>query len=325
MPTLTGPDPTAFLAAIAGTSAAMVAITGGLLVARFVTIASEQDGADKLVQDATERLATAQRRLEKAREKLHNWDLRDFFQPKVIRAIKDGEHNLFALRKLADPTALTHDEIYEGFRIIHTELRRAKSALEKLFADNPVQEDYLEWEDFRHVHASSLPEIEWDDVWEIVYIGILEGPDQEASASRSVYDNPALALVAAAPYFTVSTPPEYVALDAQRRDAIFADLAKAEQRLEDIEDELGRLTRERDAIGRPKGLGSGLAVLGFFTVVGIIVPLWIMSRGPDRLTAHLGEVVFWLFFAGLLGLLGHMSWLALRLSVARRKSKEQKG
>jgi hypothetical protein len=53
--TPTGPDPTTFLAAIAGTSAAMVAIVGGLLVARFVAIASEQDGADKLVQDARER------------------------------------------------------------------------------------------------------------------------------------------------------------------------------------------------------------------------------------------------------------------------------
>jgi hypothetical protein len=319
--TPSAPDPTAFLAAIAGTTAAMVAITGGLLVARFVAIASEQDGADKLVKDATQRLATAQQRLEETREKLHDWDLGDFFQPTVIRAIKDGERNLFALRKLADPTALTHDEIYEGFRIIRTELRRAKSVLEGMFADKITQEDYLEWEDFRHVHASSLPVIKWDDVWEIVYIDILEGADEEPSASRSVYDNPAF--VAAVPYLMVSTPPEYVALNAQRRDAILADLAKAEQRTEDVEGELARLTRERDAIVRPKGLGSGLTVLAFFTLVGIIAPLWIMSKGPDRLTAHLGEVVFFMFFAGLLALLGHMSWLALRLSVGRRKPSEQ--
>lgn len=39
-----------------------------------------------------------------------------------------------------------------------------------------------------------------------------------------------------------------------------------------------------------------------------------MSRAPQRLTAHLGEVVFWLFFTGLLALLGYMSVLALRLS-----------
>jgi hypothetical protein len=43
-----------------------------------------------------------------------------------------------------------------------------------------------------------------------------------------------------------------------------------------------------------------------------------MSRGPKQLTAHLGEVVFWLFLAGLLALLGYMGALALRLSGWRR-------
>jgi hypothetical protein len=64
----------------------------------------------------------------------------------------------------------------------------------------------------------------------------------------------------------------------------------------------------------PKGLGWGLVVLAVFTVVGVVVPLWLMSRGTNRLTVHLGEVVFWLFFAGLALLLAYMTYLSLRLS-----------
>lgn len=93
--------------------------------------------------------------------------------------------------------------------------------------------------------------------------------------------------------------------------------------MEDIEDELARLQRARKAIVRPKGLGWGLVVLGFFTLVGVIVPIWLMSRAPKRLTAHLGEVVFWLFLIGLLALLGYMSALALRLSGWRRRNRSK--
>jgi hypothetical protein len=70
---------------------------------------------------------------------------------------------------------------------------------------------------------------------------------------------------------------------------------------------------------------GGLVVLGFFTLVGVIIPIWLMSRGPTRLTAHLGEVVFWLFFVGLLALLGYMATLALRLSGWRRSAQAQSG
>jgi hypothetical protein len=106
----------------------------------------------------------------------------------------------------------------------------------------------------------------------------------------------------------------YSPLDAQRRDALWASVARAEQHREDLEDEYGRLQRARDAIVRPKGLGWGLAVLGFFTLVGVLIPIWLMSRPPERLTAHFGEFVFWLFFAGLLTLFIYMGALALRLS-----------
>lgn len=123
----------------------------------------------------------------------------------------------------------------------------------------------------------------------------------------------------------IPTPPEYVALGIQRRNTLRDDVARAAQHVEDVEEELARLQRARDAIVRPKGLGWGLVVLGSFTLVGVIIPIWLMSRAPERLTAHFGEVVFWLFFAGLLALLGYMSILALRLSGWRKHTETPDG
>lgn len=117
----------------------------------------------------------------------------------------------------------------------------------------------------------------------------------------------------------VPRPREYVVLDVQRRDAMQVDLSRAEQRVEDVEAEVAQLERARDAVVRPKGLGWGLVVLAVFTVVGVIVPVWLMSRGPKQLTVRLGEIVFWLFLTGLLLLVGYMSVLAMRLSGRWRK------
>lgn len=306
------PDPSPFLSTIAATSAAMVAIVGGLLVARFVTIASEQEGAQRLLEDAQDRLSAARRREQEAREQLHNWYIDDFFEAKVIQAIGDGEHDIHALRKRGSYSPLTDDELAVTIKEITDEFAVARSTLRELLAGSGDLGDQPEWGDFKHLHPS-LPDASWDEVWEAAYEGIVR-PPQPRAASHGLFgglDYPGLSIA-------VPTPPEYVALDIQRRDALRNELARATQRVEDLDGERDRHQRSRDAIVRPKGLGWGLIVLAFFTFVGVIIPIWLMSRAPKRLTAHFGEVVFWLFFAGLLALLIYMGALALRLSGWRR-------
>jgi hypothetical protein len=55
-------DPNAFLSTVAAVSATMVAIVGGLLVARFVAIDGEQQGAQQLLNEAQGRSMTARQR-----------------------------------------------------------------------------------------------------------------------------------------------------------------------------------------------------------------------------------------------------------------------
>jgi len=303
-------DPTPFLSTIAAVSATLVAIVGGLLVARFVTIDTEQQGAQKLLDDAQGRLTTATRRAQEARENLRRWEINDFFELEVVEAIGSGEREVRELRKIGHYTSLTDEDLTEVVQTVADEFDCARRVLRELrVGDSDAPQ--VDWQEFKRLW-SDAPETSWDEVWETAY-NELAGSAQAPQPVRSFVDP----LAYQRPYvssLTVQAQPEYVALGIQQRDALRANVDRTEQHAEDIEAEVAQLQRARDALVSPKGLGWGLLVLGVFTLVGVIVPLWLMSRATNELTARLGETVFRLFLAGLLALLGYMSALALRLS-----------
>jgi hypothetical protein len=300
-------DPAPLMSTIAASSATMVAIVGGLLVARFVTIDSEQQGAQQLLDDARNRLATAQKREQEAKDNLYRWDVRYFFDDKVIEAIGDGERDVSALSELGGYTSLTDEQLAEVVQTIATEFDTAQRVLEGLLP-NIEGDTFPEWDELKRSKREQLPDMEWEHVWEVTY-------DKLTTPPQPPWNPVSLAGLNISPTsFLPPTAPEFGVLSAQRRDTMRANLERAEQRVEDIESEVAHLTRAREAIVRPKGLGWGLVVLAYFTLSGVIFPIWLMSRAPRRLTAGLGEIALWVFLSGLLALLGYMTVLALRLS-----------
>jgi hypothetical protein len=303
-------DPAPFLSTIAASSAGMVAIIGGLLVARFVTLDSEQQGAQQLLDDAQSRLATAQSRADEASRRLHSRYVYDFFETKVIAAVGNGTNSARELMKIGPGTRLTDEEIREVVTELNKEFAVARVTLPKLIPERSKDDAYEEWEDFRN-RITGLPETGWDMVWEVVYYE-LRYPPKPQSGSHSLLGGTPLSV------FAGLRAPEYVSLEIQQEDALRAAVDRAKQQLEDIGAEAAHLQRARDAVVRPQGLGWGLLVLAAFTLVGVIIPLWIMSRAPKNLSPTLGETVFWMFAAGLLLLLGYMTRLALKLSRGKR-------
>lgn len=104
-------DPAPFLSTVILASAALVAIVGGLLVARFVGLDSDQQTSRKLITDAADRLAIARRRADAAGEDLIRWRAQYFLdEENVAEAIAGGQTDIGELRKLAR-TRLTDDEL----------------------------------------------------------------------------------------------------------------------------------------------------------------------------------------------------------------------
>jgi hypothetical protein len=85
------PDSNLFLSTIAAASSALVAIIGGLLIARFVGLDSDQR-ANRMARDAVDgRLTTARERATDAHNRLLWWQARDFLADgQVLRAIGKG-------------------------------------------------------------------------------------------------------------------------------------------------------------------------------------------------------------------------------------------
>jgi hypothetical protein len=73
-------DPAPFLSTIIATSAALVAIIGGLLVAKFVGLDSDERTSGKIMVGARERLEVARRRAHAAWIDILRWDADDFFR-----------------------------------------------------------------------------------------------------------------------------------------------------------------------------------------------------------------------------------------------------
>jgi hypothetical protein len=104
-------DPAPFLSTVILASAALVAIVGGLLVARFVGLDSDQQTSRKLLGDAEDRLTIATKRATLAREDLARWHAEDFLDENdVAEALATGQSDVSELRKLAS-TRLSDNEL----------------------------------------------------------------------------------------------------------------------------------------------------------------------------------------------------------------------
>ncbi len=339
-------DPTPYLSTMTATSAALVSIVGGLLVARFVGLDSEQQGAQRLVEDAEARLAVARQRAADAKKAVMRWDARDFLQdPRVLAAIKDGATDLGTLRELAD-CELEDADLGPVLAEVIGEFASARAYFEAhpLSATEDLLDAMGQWYRTRRV-LPGLPNIDWDDVWSLVFDQAATDAAERAAEHRrkeeakrqqqrptdrrSFYDLGVDAssvrhpgdLLAGLAYSPSSGQTDWRAIHTRRYDALTMARERAAQRAEDLEGELARLRLEHLRAVRPDSrLAWGLGVLAVFTLVGVVLPLWVMSNSPQDITFHI-QLLFWGFAAALAALLGYMLLYLVRL-VTRKPAQQ---
>lgn len=93
-------------------------------------------------------------------------------------------------------------------------------------------------------------------------------------------------------------PPSAELIDANRLDNLVEATVRASQRVEDLQEELRRLRQQHaDAVKPDALLWWALVILTAYAIVGVAMPLWVMSDGPASLSAV--RWTFWPFAAGL--------------------------
>ena len=122
------------------------------------------------------------------------------------------------------------------------------------------------------------------------------------------YQPPALAI----------RPPNVTLIEANRYDDLVATAVRADQRVEDLEEELRRLRQQHADVVKPDArLWWAVAILTAYAIAGVAVPLWVMSYGPTSLSAV--RWTFWPFAAGLAALIAYIAWYLLGLTRRRRQ------
>jgi len=149
-------DPTPFLSAVVTVSAALVAIIGGLLVAKFVGLDADQRASRKILTDARERLRLAQGRERTAWRAILRSDAGRFFvTPWVIDAIVD--EGVVSPAELIRMASWSHDpdELTPFVTEVADEAGQAREAITPR-----IRSDDASWSDFRRRNPD-LPEVCW--------------------------------------------------------------------------------------------------------------------------------------------------------------------
>jgi hypothetical protein len=317
-------DPAPFLSTIVGTSAALVAIIGGLLVARFVSLDSDQRRSRTVLTDATGRLDVARDRAQAAWQKLLCWEADGFFsRPGVVKAVVDMGVTS------ADDLMLIAKWRYAATELAPFVAEVAKEAeLARETLTGHLHRSDLSWDQFRR-NNPSLPKIRWQQAWRYVYEGVVEKlAEAEAArireAERSMTPAERLVSQIARPSISLRGnyelgPPQtdYRATEERRYDELLAAHAQAEQRVEDYEGELDRLQLEHAEIVRPDvRLWWGAVILIIFTILGVMLPLWVMSTGPRNLASV--RWVLYPFIGSLAALIGYIVVYLVQLTRNKR-------
>jgi hypothetical protein len=280
------PDPALFLSTIILASGALVAIIGGLLVARFVGLDADEQTNRRVLAAAEGRLASARRRADDARRSLVRWDAVDFFsKPDILDAISRGVSDPAELRRLEEPWFLDEQELQREVASVVGEFAHAREVLPGRMSP----EDYA-WVKFQK-SATDPPKSDWPMVWEYVFDEIVEERRAEANAEREKARR-AGGLVGfdPIPFLKLPDPPDFrgvtMGYELRRRDDLAAGYERAKQRVEDYEEEFRRLRDEHAEIVRPdKRLWFGVAILIAFAGLGVAWPTYSMSTGPADLTS----------------------------------------
>jgi hypothetical protein len=219
------------------------------------------------------------------------------------------------LRAEGPRTALTDDELQPFVDRLAKEFACARSVLDdKIPAYHEIPKDqleqYLDWREFRRLRAADLPADYADPVWLRAFNEVRDQRSTAHAEWNKQHPKPPKSYIERMSELASSTereflrvsplsfgapPTDYGAIWARRHDELRSERDRTQQQLEDVQGEVRRLEQARDAIVKPDGrLWQGIAVLILFSVIGVIAPLWALSRTPTDFTPHL-RLLFWGF------------------------------
>ena len=319
-------DPNWLLATMAQSAAAMVAVIGGFLVSRVITLSAERRGLDRRVREIRETTQEKESVLREVRQNRQDTSWSWFLDLAAEESAK-GRGNV-SDEKLAKENWLRgvpdFDEMLDMATQLNRKMRVACRRIEKL-ATPPSSP------------SPSLAEQLKPPAQEVKRLLTSRGVPSQSSRLRSRIERNWEVPPGEEPIYRAALD-EIVPREPSIISGLSSNLISHEASAEDyqklVDEErdltLDVLTLDREErffagelakVAQPSGLGWGIATLAYITTVGVIVPVVTLATHPVPSSLASRRTLVLLFMSGLVALFGYLAAFGLRL----RHQPQQKG
>lgn len=309
-------DPNWLLSTLAQSTAALVAIIGGFLVSRLVQLSSEKTGLRRRLAAANDELAQVAATYDRVHAERLAWNKETFFDDVVEALVSQGSdaevesifHDNIPYGSSTEELATYYDEIVDRVRTAiqnvgqhvkdgdHSDLTLAD--LESRGMMIPVHDEGI-YDRIERQFAELLPD-----------------PPRTGHYIQHVMDQVLTSQM------LFDTPDFDIAPDSRRFDELLREEQMLKARRDLLELEIERLTAAVEQIGSPSGVVPAVWILGAYALLGIVVPVCLMTIYPTKLPVWLAWVSVVFFVAGLVLVVAYIRWFARTLTI---KDEQQPG
>lgn len=288
-----------FFSACAQTSGAIVAIVGGFLVSRLVTLDSERRGASEALKLAKKYSEDAQRRQREAEQELHDLEFEHFHSTVVWEVVGSSkEWTDEALIRSYEGSSLSEDELLE----IITEIRRTAREAAQFYKSRGIDASIMANLRFEEA-ADGLPEL--PALTRSVYRAVFRKVRQLARNQVRAHERIPQLHPEWMDVPTVNIG-EQVA-EQSLRDAAHRRVIEAKYDVDRAASAVDVHSMQLASRHRPRGLLAAWGVLAYLCVFGVAVPLALLPTGETA--SCWKNPVLALVLLGLLLLLGYFWFL----------------
>lgn len=295
-------DPGSLLSTLAQSTAVFVAIVGGFLVSRLVAISSERDGL--------------RRRYKETRDQLKH--VTSDFQEAHAYRLRNSQHDF--RRWVLDELVGVAPESVDREALLTDKIPRGSSRKEMA----PYLEDLIEL--VKQVTDEITAQLEGGDTSRLTLDDLeargLVVRDNDREIYLQVVDSIAEQLPRPQSQFGLMSDirplrimnPVTTATELRRLDESIQAEQELHGRMRILETEAERLRTEIALAGRPIGVTPAIIILAVYSLVGIVVPVVVLTLHPKTLAGWESWLLVVLFVSGLFAVLAYILWYARTLN-----------
>lgn len=324
-------DLTSLITTVASATAALVAIIGGFLVSRVISLSTENGGIKRRLNELQHDIDNKNQIFDDVNEWLLKFDIDNFVTTKVIEMVV-AEQSLDTILEETRFDSLTIQELEPTYIQLNEMTNEMYEYLKKR-DDNEIDDFDINETDFKEIQKDAfntgMKDIyEYESWYEMIYdelqFRILEElpePTQTIGQGAWAIEIPKFnirvgSLPPASRLNISSVKKDYTVFhqrDNERADAQYA-LALLKGQYEELE-------KTYNDYAKPKGVISGLLVLAYASVVSIAYPLTLLPYETNHYNdSQTKWLILSLFFSQFLLLFAYLFWQVRQLSFTKKSA-----